>query len=85
MEVIFKEKSTNEFVHTVILSTYRKWTCYCHNWYKNWILCMRIILLPTDTEFEEEHPYVTLIIKCACFKNTNIDSECNEFIWNIVH
>lgn len=44
---------------------------------------MRIILLPTDTEFEEEHPYVTLIIKCACFKNTNIDSECNEFIWNI--
>lgn len=39
---------------------------------------MRIILLPTDTEFEEEHPYITLLIKCACFKITNIDSECNE-------
>lgn len=44
----------------------------------NIYIYMRIILLPTDTEFEEEHPYITLLIKCACFKNTNIDSECNE-------
>lgn len=40
-------------------------------------LNMWIILLPTDTEFEEDHSYKHYL-KCACFKNTYIDSENNE-------
>lgn len=64
MEVKFRGKNINEFVHIVMLSRYRKWKCGSFYYLK--IQNLKKIIL------------IKHYLKCACFKNTYIDSENNE-------
>lgn len=72
MEGKFRGKNINEFVHIVMLSRYRKWKCY---WYKNWI-CGSFYYLKIQNL--KKIILIKHYLKCACFKNTYIDSENNE-------
>lgn len=58
MEVKLRGKNINEFLHIVMLSIQKMEMLLIQK------LNMWIILLPKDTEFEEDHSYKTLLKMC---------------------